>query len=83
MSLQLKAPGYSPKVAASKNVQTAAKIATSVLMASKAGSFISAHTPPDQVLAVQGLVAIATGAILESTLDYLKVRFPNALSWLR
>lgn len=74
-------PEYSWGVAIKKGAYMAGKVAISLLLGSKAGPYIQAHTNPDQLLQVQTGVSVAAGAILEGVHDWLKLRFPNA-SWL-
>lgn len=74
-------PGYSWGVAIKKGSYMAGKVLISLLLSSKAGGYITSHTTPDQVSAVQMGVTVAAGAILEGIHDWLKMKFPTA-SWL-
>lgn len=68
---------YSWGVAVKKGSLMAGKFLISLLLGSKLGPTITAHTTPDQLSAVQTATTVASGVILEIVHDWLKMRFPN------
>ncbi len=69
---------YSWGIAIKKGGLMAGKFLVSLLLGSKLGGTISAHTTPDQIASVQAGVTVAAGVILEMIHDYLKLKFPNS-----
>jgi hypothetical protein len=70
--------GYSWQVAIKKGSILAGKFALSLLLGSKAGPLVTAHTTPDQLSTVQAGVTVASGVVLELVHDWLKLHFPNS-----
>ncbi len=72
---------YKWDVAAKKVAYTTGKVLVALILGSKAGPAIQAHTSGDQIIAVQTGVSAACGMVLELVHDYLKMKFPDN-GWL-